>query len=260
MKSGPATRGERSLASRPRSRSIGRRSASAPPRRPRRASAGRRDGGHGREGGRTTTNTACSFPTARSAGSASGAGSSSTPRGRPIRMRGASIDISARKQAEQEMLRLRQDIAHVGRVSVMGQLASALAHEINQPLGAILRNAEAAALFMQHPSPDLDEISAILEDIRKDDERAGDVIDRMRALLRRQTVEMQPLDVARCSTTSRRCCAPMRPPATSRSRSTSARSAAGARRPGAAPAGAAQPDPQRHGCARRGGPEDGASA
>ena len=56
-----------------------------------------------------------------------------------------------RKQAEQEMLRLRQDIAHVGRVSVMGQLASALAHEINQPLGAILRNAEAAALFMQAP-------------------------------------------------------------------------------------------------------------
>ena len=94
------------------------------------------------------------------------------------------------------MLRLRQDIAHVGRVSVMGQLASALAHEINQPLGAILRNAEAAALFMQDPSPDLAEISAILEDIRKDDQRAGAVIDRMRALLRRQEVEMIPLDVA----------------------------------------------------------------
>ena len=88
------------------------------------------------------------------------------------------------------MLRLRQDIAHVGRVSVMGQLASALAHEINQPLGAILRNAEAAALFMQDPSPDLAEISAILEDIRKDDQRAGAVIDRMRALLRRQEVAM----------------------------------------------------------------------
>ena len=93
------------------------------------------------------------------------------------------------------MLRLRQDIAHVGRVSVMGQLASALAHEINQPLGAILRNAEAAALFMQDPSPDLAEISAILEDIRKDDQRAGAVIDRMRTLLRRQEVEMKPLDV-----------------------------------------------------------------
>jgi PAS domain S-box-containing protein len=116
-------------------------------------------------------------------------------RGRPLRSRGACIDITSRKQAEQEMLRLRQDIAHVGRVSVMGQLASALAHEINQPLSAILRNAEAAALFMQDPSPDLAEITAILEDIRKDDQRAGAVIDRMRALLRRQEVEMKPLEV-----------------------------------------------------------------
>jgi PAS domain S-box-containing protein len=116
-------------------------------------------------------------------------------RGRPLCSRGVCIDISPRKQAEQEMLRLRQDIVHVGRVSVMGQLASALAHEINQPLSAILRNAEAAALFMQDPAPDLAEIAAILEDIRHDDGRAGAVIDRMRALLRRRAVEMKPIDV-----------------------------------------------------------------
>jgi len=70
----------------------------------------------------------------------------------------------------------------------MGQLSSALAHEIKQPLSAILRNAEAAALFVQHPSPDLHEISAILEDIRKDDERANEV-------LRREEVAMTSLDV-----------------------------------------------------------------
>ena len=93
------------------------------------------------------------------------------------------------------MLRLRQDIAHVGRVSVMGQISAALAHEINQPLGAILRNAEAAALFMQHESPDLQEISAILEDIRKDDQRASAVIDRIRALLRHGEVAMTTLNV-----------------------------------------------------------------
>jgi two-component system sensor kinase FixL len=116
-------------------------------------------------------------------------------RRRPLRSRGVCMDITARKLAEQEMHQLRQDIVHVGRVSVMGQLASALAHEINQPLSAILRNAEAAALFMQDPSPDLAEITAILEDIRKDDQRAGAVIDRMRALLRRREVEMKPLDV-----------------------------------------------------------------
>ena len=114
---------------------------------------------------------------------------------RPVRTRGVSMDITSRKQADLEAARLRQDIAHVGRVSVMGQLASALAHEISQPLGAILRNAEAAALFMQDPSPDLAEIRAILEDIRKDDQRAGAVIDRMRALLRRQEVQMAALDV-----------------------------------------------------------------
>ena len=116
-------------------------------------------------------------------------------KGKPLRSRGACIDITARKEAEQEMLRLRQDIAHVGRVSVMGQISSALAHEINQPLGAILRNAEAAALFMQHPSPDLHEISAILDDIRKDDQRASEVIDRIRALLRREEVAMRALNV-----------------------------------------------------------------
>ena len=78
---------------------------------------------------------------------------------------------------------------------MMGQLASALAHEINQPLGAILRNAEAAELFLQNTSPDLDEIRAIVADIRKDDQRAGAVIDRMRGLLKRQHLETRPLDV-----------------------------------------------------------------
>jgi len=116
-------------------------------------------------------------------------------KGNPVRSRGACIDVTARKEAEQEMLHLRQDIAHVGRVSVMGQISSALAHEINQPLGAILRNAEAAALFMQHDSPDLHEIRAILEDIRKDDQRASAVIDRIRALLRHEQVAMTTLNL-----------------------------------------------------------------
>jgi len=116
-------------------------------------------------------------------------------KGRPVCSRGACIDITEHKNIEQEMLGLRHDIAHVGRVSVMGQLSSALAHEINQPLGAILRNAEAAALFMQQPSPDLHEVSAIIEDIRKDDQRASAVIDRIRTLLRHEQVEMTSLDI-----------------------------------------------------------------
>jgi two-component system sensor kinase FixL len=115
--------------------------------------------------------------------------------GRPLRVRGASREVTARKQAEQEALMLRYEIAHAGRVSMMGQLASGLAHEINQPLASILRNAEAAELFLRDPSPDLDEIRAILSDIRADDERAGHVIERMRSLLKRQTLDARCLDV-----------------------------------------------------------------
>jgi two-component system, LuxR family, sensor kinase FixL len=115
--------------------------------------------------------------------------------GKPILVRGVSLDITERNKAERELQLLRQEIAHVGRVSMMGELASSLAHEINQPLGAILRNAEAAELFMQNGSPDLDEIRAILSDIRKDDQRAGKVIDRMRGLLRKHDLDTRPLVV-----------------------------------------------------------------
>jgi C4-dicarboxylate-specific signal transduction histidine kinase len=110
-------------------------------------------------------------------------------------MRGVSLDVTERWQAEQELQQLRQEIAHVSRVSIMGQLASALAHEINQPLGAILRNAEAAELFIRHESPDLNEIRAILADIRKDDQRASAVISRMRALLKGHSLDARPIEV-----------------------------------------------------------------
>ncbi len=115
--------------------------------------------------------------------------------GQPVRVRGVSRDVTAHKQAEQETQLLRREVAHVGRVTMMGQLSSALAHEINQPLGAILRNAEAAELFLQNASPDLDEIRAIVADIRKDDQRAGAVIDRMRGMLKRQPLNATALEV-----------------------------------------------------------------
>ena len=115
--------------------------------------------------------------------------------GAASQMHGVCRDITERRQAQLETLRLQHEIAHVGRVSMMGQLASALAHEINQPLGAILRNAEAAELFMQSKTPDLEEIRAILADIRTDDQRAGSVIDRMRTLLKRHVLDTQLLDL-----------------------------------------------------------------
>ena len=77
----------------------------------------------------------------------------------------------------------------------MGQLSTALAHELNQPLGAILSNAEAAEMLLDADPPALDQVREILADIRRDDERAGEVIRRMRALLRREEMEMAPLDM-----------------------------------------------------------------
>ena len=102
---------------------------------------------------------------------------------------------SRRRHAEAEILKQRTELAHATRVSTLGQLAAALTHELNQPLGAILRNAEAAEIFLQKENPDLAEIRAILADIRKDDQRAGNVIERMRSLLKRRNVELKPLDL-----------------------------------------------------------------
>jgi two-component system, LuxR family, sensor kinase FixL len=115
--------------------------------------------------------------------------------GKPARMLGAVIDITRRKQAEQEIERQRNELAHVTRVSTTGQLASSLAHELNQPLGAILRNAEAGEVILLDPSPDLDELRAILADIRQDDQRAGAVIDRMRDLMKQRKAEHRRLDL-----------------------------------------------------------------
>ena len=92
---------------------------------------------------------------------------------------------------------LDTDLVHVGRVSALGNLASSLAHELNQPLGAILRNAEAAELILRHDPLDHAEVLAILADIRRDDQRAGAVIDHMRSLLKRRDLELEELSVNR---------------------------------------------------------------
>jgi PAS domain S-box-containing protein len=100
-------------------------------------------------------------------------------------------DVSDRKRAEEANDRL----AHVSRLAVMGELTASIAHEINQPLGAILSNADAAELLLeQHPLP-MEELRHILDDIRKDDIRASEVMRHMRSLLRKRELAMGPLDL-----------------------------------------------------------------
>lgn len=74
---------------------------------------------------------------------------------------------------------------------MLGELSGSLAHELNQPLTAILSNAQAAQRFLAHDEPDLDEVRPILEDIVKEDRRAGDIIRRLRALLEKGEVQQQ---------------------------------------------------------------------
>ena len=108
---------------------------------------------------------------------------------------GASTDITERKQAESELQHNRQQLAHVTRISTMGELAASLAHELNQPLTAILSNAQAAQRFMAAKPADLEEVQEILKDIVQDDSRASEVIQRMRALVKKEEVAFAPLDL-----------------------------------------------------------------
>jgi PAS domain S-box-containing protein len=104
-------------------------------------------------------------------------------------------DITVRKKAEVEELQHREELAHLSRVTMLGELSGSLAHELNQPLTAILSNAQAAQHFLEHDSVDLDELRDILTDIVDQDIRAGEVIHRLRLLLKKGEVDQQPLDV-----------------------------------------------------------------
>lgn len=104
------------------------------------------------------------------------------------------IDITARKQSEEAQARQRNELAHMSRVTMLGVLAGSLAHELNQPLTSILSNAQAARRFLARESPDLDELRAILQDIIDEDQRAGEIIRRLRGLLKKEEEQYHVLD------------------------------------------------------------------
>jgi PAS domain S-box-containing protein len=104
-------------------------------------------------------------------------------------------DVTERKRAEAELQEQRAELAHVARVSIMGELAASLAHELNQPLTAILSNAQAALRFLGSKPAQLEEVREILQDIVKDNSRAGEVIRRIRALVKKEQLEFTNLDL-----------------------------------------------------------------
>jgi signal transduction histidine kinase len=100
-----------------------------------------------------------------------------------------------RRNAEIEAHQRIAELAHVNRRATVGELSGAIAHELNQPLGAILRNTEAAELMLGAASPDVTELKEILSDIKHDDERAGEVIRRLRRLLGKAPLEPHEIDL-----------------------------------------------------------------
>lgn len=100
-----------------------------------------------------------------------------------------------RNNAEKEARTRMTELAHVNRQATAGELSSSIAHELNQPLGAILTNAETAELMLRSPSPDLVELKEILADIRRDDQRASQVLQRLRGFLKRAPFEVRDIDL-----------------------------------------------------------------
>ena len=99
-----------------------------------------------------------------------------------------------RRLAEVQSRQRMTELARVVRFSTAGELTASIAHEINQPLGSILTNAETADAILQSPTPDIAELKDIVKDIVKDDRRAGEVVRRMRSLLKKAPFELKSLD------------------------------------------------------------------
>jgi len=99
------------------------------------------------------------------------------------------------RDSQIEVHRQREEMAHVQRTAALGELTGAFSHEINQPLAAIRTNAQAALRFLRQDKPDLEEIREILTDIAEDDRRASEVIERLRAMLKKQSVVRSQIDI-----------------------------------------------------------------
>jgi len=118
--------------------------------------------------------------------------------GEIVEVVGTTIDITDRKRAEEERERLREleaDLAHINRVSMLGELAASIAHEVNQPLTGIVSNGSACLRWLAGDEPNVEETREAVRDIVRDGKRAGEVIARIRALTKRAAPPREKLDV-----------------------------------------------------------------
>jgi PAS domain S-box-containing protein len=115
--------------------------------------------------------------------------------GKIIKWYGASADIEDRKRAEETLRKAQSDLAHVTRVTTMGEFAASIAHEVNQPLSAIVNNGSACMRWLNDASPNIDEAREAARRIVRDGNRAGEVLTRIRALLRKTDAGKARLDI-----------------------------------------------------------------
>ena len=111
-------------------------------------------------------------------------------RGKIVKWYGTSTDIEERKRAEEEREHSRQlegELAHINRVSMLGELTASLAHEINQPIAATITNANACMRWLRRDQPDLEEAYQAAERIRQDGERTGEIVARLRSFYKKDT-------------------------------------------------------------------------
>ncbi|MEH2476127.1 PAS domain S-box-containing protein [Nitrobacteraceae bacterium AZCC 2161] len=108
---------------------------------------------------------------------------------------GAVTDVTARKRAEEELHEAQANLAHVTRVTALGELTASIAHEVNQPLAAVVTNAAACLRWLDHETPNLDEARSTVKSIINDGNRAGEVIQRVRALVNKTSDQKVPLHI-----------------------------------------------------------------
>ena len=115
--------------------------------------------------------------------------------GKIVKWYGTSTDVEDLKRTEEALSKSHAELAHVTRVMTMGELAASIAHEVNQPLSAIMNNGSACLRWLNGAAPDLDEAREAARRIIRDGNRAGEVITRIRALLRKTDTEKARLDI-----------------------------------------------------------------